>query len=261
MISEKRIPFMRDKTADDRFYILSLFAIAHEIEQKSGYKPGLMPIKLLVGLPPAHYGMQFERFERYFKRNMVEEFEYKEKKFRIYISDVTAYPQAFAAAMPVYGSISSLPRVMVIDIGGFTADYLLLRNGQADLSVCDSLEHGVIILYNHITAKLNSELDLLLDEGDIDTILKDKPNDYDVDVKRIVNDTAKMFVADLFGKLRERSIDMRSGKTVFVGGGSMLVRKKIEESGKVASPMFVDMISANASGYELLYKASKGSVK
>jgi len=34
---------------------------------------------------------------------------------------------------------------MVIDIGGFSADYLAIRNGQADLAVCDTLEHGVIV--------------------------------------------------------------------------------------------------------------------
>ena len=66
-----------------------------------------------------------------------------------------------------------------------------------------------------------------------------------------------MFISDLFGKLRERAIDLRSGKTVFVGGGSILLRKQIETSGKVISPVFVDMISANVKGYELLYKASK----
>jgi len=52
-------------------------------------------------------------------------------------------------------------------------------------------------------------------------------------------------------------LDLRSGKTVFVGGGSILLRKQIEASGKVSSPIFVDKISANAKGYELLYKASR----
>ena len=105
--------------------------------------------------------------------------------------------------------------------------------------------------------KINSEMDLLLDEFDIDAILNDKPHDFNDNVKRVVNDTAQIFISDLIGKLRERSIDLRSGKTVFVGGGSILLRKQIEESGKVASPIFVDKISANAKGYELLYKASR----
>ena len=71
-ISEKRITFMKDKTIDDRFYILTLFAIAYEIEQTGRYEPGLTQVRLLVGLPPAHFGAQYERFEHYFKRGVVE---------------------------------------------------------------------------------------------------------------------------------------------------------------------------------------------
>jgi plasmid segregation protein ParM len=248
---------MRDKTGDDRFYILTLFAIAFEIEDRGRYETDAIPVKLLVGLPPAHYGAQYERFEKYFMREEVESFEFHDKKFEIYINEVAAFPQAFAAAMPVFSRINEFPKVMVIDIGGFTADYLLIKNGQADLSVCDTLESGVIILYNQITARVNSDLDILLDESDIDAILKEEPTEYNADVKRIVFETAQVFVSDLFGKLRERAIDLRSGKTVFVGGGSILLKKQIEKSGKVASPIFVDKISANAKGYELLYKASK----
>lgn len=256
-ISDKRIPFMRDKSIDDRFYILTLFAIGFYIEDNGRYESGMIPVTLLCGLPPAHYGAQYERFEEYFKRGEVEEFEFRGKQFRIYIGEATAYPQAFAAAMPVYGHINSLPKVMVIDIGGFTADYLMIKNGQADLSVCDTLENGVIIMYNQIAGRVNSDLDILLDEYDIDAILKNEPNNFGNDVKCIVNDTAQIFILDLFGKLRERAIDLRSGTTVFVGGGSILLRKQIEASGKVASPIFVDKISANAKGYELLYKASQ----
>ena len=76
-------------------------------------------------------------------------------------------------------------------------------------------------------------------------------------MKRIVNDTAQTFISDLFSKLRERAIDLRSGQAVFVGGGSILLRKQIEAVSKVASPIFVDQIFANAKGYELLYMASR----
>jgi len=242
---------------DDRFYILTLFAIAFEIEDSGLYDHDLMHIHLLVGLPPAHYGAQYERFENYFKRGDIEEFEFRGKTFKIFVNETVAFPQAFAAAMPVYNYISTNPKVIVIDIGGFTVDYLLIKNGAADMSVCDSLEHGVIIMYNQITARVNSDFDILLDESDIDIILKGEPNSFDEDVKRIVNDTARTFISDLFGKLRERAIDLRSGKAVFVGGGSILLRKQIEASRKVASPIFVDEIFANAKGYELLYMASR----
>lgn len=256
-LSDKRIPYMRDKTCDDRFFILTLFAIAFEIEDTGRYEDDILPTHLLVGLPPAHFGAQYERFEKYFVRNKTEKFEFHGKKFEIYIDEATAFPQAFAAAMPIYSRISTYPKVMVIDIGGFTADYLLIKNGQADLSVCDTLENGVIVLYNQITARINSDFDMLLDESDIDAILKEEPHEFDEEVKAVVFDTAQTFINDLFGNLRERMIDLRSGKTVFVGGGSILLRKQIECSGKVNSPIFVDKISANAKGYELLYKASR----
>ena len=49
-------------------------------------------------------------------------------------------------------------------------------------------------------------------------------------------------------------MELRSGQIVFVGGGSILLRRQIESSGKVVNPIFVDDINANAKGYELLYQ-------
>ena len=85
-----------------------------------------------------------------------------------------------------------------------------------DLSVCDSLENGVIVLYNRIRSKINADFDMLLDESDIDAILMDSTQEYDEPVCKIVREQAQLFIHDLAGKLRERMIDLRSGKTVFV---------------------------------------------
>lgn len=52
--------------------------------------------------------------------------------------------------------------------------YLMMRSGRADLSVCDSLENGGIVIYNQIRTKANSEFDILPDETDIDSILRGK---------------------------------------------------------------------------------------
>ncbi|MDR3277416.1 MAG: hypothetical protein LBT12_01475 [Oscillospiraceae bacterium] len=72
-----------------------------------------------------------------------------------------------------------------------------------------------------------------------------------------MNETARSFVDDLFATLRERMIDLRTGRTVFVGGGASLLKKQILASGKVSNPVFVEEISANVRGYALLYNASK----
>ncbi len=54
--------------------------------------------------------------------------------------------------------------------------------------------------------------------------------------------------------LRERGLELKSGTVVFVGGGAILLRRQIEASGKVGTPMFVEDIQANAKGYEMLYQ-------
>ena len=41
----------------------------------------------------------------------------------------------------------------------------------------------------------------------------------------------------------------------FAGGGSLLLRGMIERGNKVAFPIFVEDIHANARGYELLYQS------
>lgn len=257
VISEERIPYMRDKTKDNRFFILTLFAIAYEIESAGKYASnGTLDIKLNVGLPPSHYSGLYEKYESYFKGPCRPfSFVFRDKPYSIYISEVNSYPQAYAAAMTVYSMIRELPRAFVVDIGGFTADYLLLKNGNADLSMCDSLEHGVILLYNAVKSKVNADFDLLIDESDIDSILKGELHGFPKEVAVLTERMAQSFVDQLFGKLRERMIDLRVGKTVFIGGGSILLRKYIGASEKVSGCIIIDDIGANEKGYDLLYRA------
>ena len=56
-------------------------------------------------------------------------------------------------------------------------------------------------------------------------------------------------------------ICLRTGKAICAGGGSILLRKQVEASGKIGSAIFVSEISANTKGYELLYRASQADVR
>ena len=253
-LSNQRIPYKRDKTEDDRFFILTLFGIAQELQTRGIYEDNTQRIQLAVGLPPAHYGAQNQTFIRYFSDRGVVKFTYKDRPHTVYIDDVRCYPQAYAAAATMMDRLMGSPRVLIVDIGGFTADYLMMRSGRADLSVCDSLENGVILLYNRIRTKANSEFDILLEETDIDGILKEGESTYAPAVVSLVEKLAQDFVNDLANSLRERMLDLMSGMVVFVGGGAILLRRQIEASGKVGNALFVEDINANAKGYEFLYK-------
>ena len=258
-LTEQRIAYLRDKTEDERFYVLTLFAIAKELERRK-VPETLDPIDitLLVGLPPAHYEQLHSRFEQYFlRRREIVDFEYNGKYYSIRVSKVLSYPQAFAAAVTQFGTLKAHSVAYIIDIGGFTADYLLLRNGEGDLSICDSLENGVILLYNRIKSRVAAEQDLLLDESEIDAILLGRDSGQSDTVSQIVRHQAKEFVSDLLSSLRERMLELKSGKVIFTGGGAVLLRQQIEASDKVRGPVFIEDIAANVKGYQLLYQAER----
>ena len=241
---------MRDKTLDDRFFILTLFGIGKELEKRTQpQKDTIYQVELPVGLPPKHYGALYEKFGQYFVRPGVQRFTFNKREYLVQITKAAVFPQDYAAAMTIYPQIAAYNRVVTVDIGGFTLDYLLLREGRPDLSVCDSLEMGVITLYNRIVSRANSELDVLLDETDIDTIICDKNSDYSNSVIKLVKQMT----------FRERGIDLKTGCIVFIGGGSKLLKPYLENTDKVGKCVFIDDICANAKGYEILYQVQKKS--
>lgn len=263
-LTEQRIPDMRDKTLDDRFFILTLFAVAMEAEKLMlNAKDTLLQVALPVGLPPKHYCALYRKFEDYFTGRGIQQFTYKGIPYHAEIVETAAFPQDYAAAMTVYQKIAEYSKVITVDIGGFTLDYLLIRGGKPDLSVCDSqgtegsFEKGVIWLYNDIVSRVNSEQDILIDDTDIDRIIRGERKDFYGEVVRIVEDMTKIYVNDILGALRERGLDLETGCVVFIGGGSLLLREYLEHSGKVGRCIFVEDICANAKGYGMLYQIQK----
>ena len=256
-LTERRISYLRDKTEDDRFFILTLFAIAKELEYRD-VSETLDPIEitLLVGLPPAHYEQLHSRFEQYFlRRREAIDFEYNGKYYSVRINKVLSYPQAFAAAVTQYSTLKVHSVAYIIDIGGFTIDVLKLRFGRPDLEVVESFEKGVITLYNSIASKCNSQYARILEECEIDEVIRNQPTVLPGEVQQLIRIMTSDFLAEFYNFLRERGIDVSTSKCVFAGGGSLLLRGMIERGNKVAFPIFIEDIHANASGYEVLYQS------
>jgi plasmid segregation protein ParM len=159
--------------------------------------------------------------------------------------------------MTIYPQIVEYDRVLTVDIGGFTLDYLLMRGGRPDLSVCDSLEKGVIRLYNEVISRINSEQDILLEEQDVDRIIQGKRTDYSREVTEVVESMTKTYVEDILGTLRERGLDLKTGCVVWIGGGAKLLRDYLENSKRIGRSVFVEDICANAKGYGILYQLQK----
>lgn len=251
------VPYQRDKTLDFRFFILTLFAIAMELEGKEQIQPeDVVQIQLPIGLPPKHFAELYEKYEAFFRaKGKVLDLNFIGKIYHICIQEVRAFVQDFAAMMTIGQDIMQVPKAVGIDIGGFTTDYLLMRKGKPDMGYCDSLEKGVITMYNQIISSVNSEYDMLLEDADIDSILAGNTQYYDDSVVHMTESMVQDFVTDLLNSIRERGIDTKTSYTVFIGGGAVLLKQFLEQSDRLGKYLFIEDLKANARGYDLLYRA------
>ena len=253
-LSGKRLSYMSDKTQDDRYFILSLFAIARELEA-NGRHSHIEHIELAVGLPPEHYGILRDSFAKYFKRYGVIKFNYKDKPYSIIVDKVLVFPQAFEAVIPQIHILINTLRMFIIDIGGYTADVLLLRNGKPDMQFCRSLETGIITMNNEIVRKVGALHDMRIEDEHINAVLCEQETILPDDVKNTILCVTELHAKDILDQLRELQVDLRSNPAIFIGGGSILLRKFIEESTLVAKSDFIESPNANAIGYEMLARS------
>ena len=254
-LSGRRLSYMRDKTQDDRYFILTLFAIGKELANKElGTEP--VHIDLAVGLPPEHFGVLKERFVRYLKREGEVHFDYGGRAYDIVIRNVMVYPQAYAAAVLQSSQVLRESNLFLVDIGGYTTDVLLLRRGRPDLQFCRSLESGIITMNNEIIRKIGAQYDLRLEDEHISAVLRGNASPLPEEVQREIRTEAENHAKDILDQLRELQVDLRVNPVHFLGGGSMLLKPFLEASPLIARAEFSDSPCDNAIGYEMLARAA-----
>ena len=250
----KRIPYMRDKTQNESYFILTLFAICKELEARQEYETRLS-IDLAAGLPPEHYGSLRSTFSDYLNRKEPIRCRYNGREIELCLQNVFLYPQAYAAASLRIAELREFSRIFLVDIGGYTTDILLLRSGKPDLEYCRSLNMGIITMTNHIAGKVNARFDLTLDEEHVSEVLSGKSS-LSKDAQSMIRQETGRFAVGLLNKLRELQVDIRANRAYFVGGGSILLRPYLEQSPLVgSSAVYFDDPKANAIGYEKLAEA------
>ena len=157
--TNQRVTYLEDKTQTDEYFILTLFAISKEVKARNLEISKFEDVILSVGLPPSHIGRLGDEFIKYFKKGFVN-YEYNGEKFSINLKNILLFPQAYSAIVPDFERYREIKKAYIIDIGGYTTDVILLNNGQPDLTFCESLDFGMIHLFNIIKRKINWNMEI-----------------------------------------------------------------------------------------------------
>ena len=253
-LSGQRLAYRRDKTRDESYFILTLFAVAKELAHTGAFLSSAR-VELAVGLPPEHYGLLKDKFADYFKRSDPIHFAYNDQPITLTIREVFVYPQGYAAIAPQKASLNHHLRVFLVDIGGYTTDVLLLRSGKPDMQFCRSLETGVITMNNDIIRRVGALHDMQIEDEHISAVLTGQETILPADVKQTIRESAAQHAKNILDGLRELKVDLRANPAVFIGGGSVLFREYLENSPLVTSATFVENPNANAVGYYAMAQA------
>lgn len=271
--TSNRIAYMRDKTVDDRFFILTLFAVAKELaysiehgelEYHSG---GALDITLLVGLPPAHMQQLMRSFKRYLRRGG-EYFgmRYGKYTFMVRFARVRVYPQCYAAAIYGCKNLLDYRRTIAIDIGGMTEDVLMYeKDAEGNLvmntDVLASLEHGVIKLFRKIEQDCNV-LGVSLsaqDEDIIEDAIMGKQTMLPKNCTEMIRRDAAVFAEECISSVQELVSNIRTCFVFICGGGAILLKPYLEEAAKkmLGQYLIIEDAKANVKGYKLMHDAEK----
>lgn len=260
-LTNESLPVLNDKTEDERYFILTLFAIGKELASEPQFYREFTPyhpteVELLIGLPLQHYETYKKKFEQYFcnpSKNI--QYELNGKPYSIQITNAYAFPQAYAAAITAYDRLKDSRILNIVDVGGFTVDCLQLNKFNPNMTLCTSLYWGINTLFDNINDQSRGAggRDIL---GNIIEGILEKHQDYSEYSemrKKIVTSTAGIHANRMLAEIAQKGFDLEEDKTIFMGGGSILLKEYILKTGKAKKPIFIDDIHANAKGYRLMY--------
>lgn len=178
-----RQPVQREKMANDTYYLLTLAAIARELERRR--LPHRCTVALASGLPLTSYGRQKGSFKKYLLRSpQPVKYRYEGEAYEVTVEGVWLYPQGYSALAMHPDLIAGEPSFLLMDIGGWTVDMMRLDNGSASAGTCRSLELGMIRCLDEAREQVLRDTGLSLTDAQIERVLSGQPCSMDEEAHR-----------------------------------------------------------------------------
>ena len=246
VIGEHHKVFIANKDEDDDYYILTLAAIAKELDIRQTRSAEVI---LTVGLPLHWMKNQMKGFRNYLMRDEYVTYKFCGNEYSIRICDVAVFPQGFSGVAAQLGNYSGVN--MLADIGNGTMNTLVITNGRglSDRMYTDKL--GVHQCVTQIYNEVQAECGKVPDESLIEDFLRFGHAEASTKIQNIMRIEAEKYTQKIFDKLSEYEYDPELVKLHIIGGGGCLIRNF-----GAYDPDNVEIIAdicATAKGYEDMY--------
>nr|WP_304972520.1 ParM/StbA family protein [uncultured Schaedlerella sp.] len=244
-----RQALMKDKTANDNYYLLTMAALAQEIRHRKAEKQ--LEVVLAAGLPLSGFGREKQAFYHYLLRDHQPLcFQYDDEKYRLWIRDVKLFPQGYSAIALHPEFVDGEPSVLLADIGGWMVDLMRLDNVVPNAATCRSLELGVIRCMDEVREQIRRRMGLSVTDSQIERVLNGSTCSMDETAKEMICQHGRLYTERILSSILEAGFDFKAIPVVFLGGGASIMERNIKPQDGLCRGVFLTDVHANAAGYE-----------
>lgn len=244
-IGEGHKEFIADKMTDQDYFILTMAAIAKEM-QRAGIRSAV--VHLAVGLPLTWVSEQKERFRNYLLQKKDPVISYHNVLYFIHIVGVDVFPQGFSAIANRLQEFTGT--TMLCDIGNGTMNIMTITNGKPNAQKCFTEKYGTYQCMLAVREQLLRKFGSVIDDDIIEDILRNGTADISEKYMTIIQETARQYASGIMRRLREHEYNPELMKLLIVGGGGCLIKNFGKYDPKQVT--IHDDICATAKGYEFL---------
>ena len=245
IIGEEHKEFISDKMLDDDYYILTLAAIAREMNIR---KITSASVHIAAGLPLTWVSEQKENFKQYLLQNETADFNFKGTDYHIEFVGADIFPQGFSA---VAYSLREFKGVnMLADIGNGTMNVMYINECKPSEKKCFTEKYGTNQCMLSVHENLMKLYGVNIDETVLERVIKTGTADISERYLTAITETASEYVKGIFRILREHGYDKELMRLYIVGGGGCMIKNFGEFNSERV--IINDDICATAKGYEML---------
>lgn len=193
---------MSDKMADNDYYILTLAAIAKELNIRHLTSA---KVHIAAGLPLTWVSEQKETFKAYLMQNESADFVFKNISYHIEIVGVDIFPQGFSAVADRLREFKGVN--MLADIGNGTMNVMYINECRPQEKKCFTEKYGTNQCILQIRENIMRRFGTKIDDTVIERFIRTGKADISERYAKVMRETAAEYVKGIFRILREHEYD------------------------------------------------------
>lgn len=217
------------KTFNHKLAIYTAIALLLE-ETKETQK-----VELVLGCPTSIYRNEElrEEYKKYIlNKSEIINIRVNNKEYTFYIDNILMLPEASGI---IYTDVENFKekRVAVIDIGGLNLNFTIYNNLIPEINTMFTANLGGNKVKTEITKELNSKYNLILNDRDLQQILKDKvvkiQGKEDKESTILINDILKQYTNNILQEIKKNNINLELMNVTAIGGGTLLIKDILKQ--------------------------------